>query len=371
MKRNSLSMVIASSLALSATLPSFALANGDQANRPSTQDSRAQAGVTESERLALQLIIASAMVDQKGGDLAKIDRDVAKKYQTMRNVYFGSIPTSLVGGAFSAYVGPQGLKASATVTGPLLMSLKPVLLTIWEGAKMSGRVVDTLFTALKIDKAFDSSSTASEKIYKLAIKPILILLVNAHTATVSGSSLSGASLYTSYKFYTNDAQDAMSYEQLRALLGQNEAIRSRIDSIVTGVAPIMNLGADSQAKLKILIYDDILKQAIANNFTDDSSKYDLDVIKLMIDGGLVDSSMTLAVQKVRQVASAIQSESQRKVSANDVIVQNVDIALNLAAVIETNINSGKIQDKKTVAELQRMLGALTARLALIGFNFQK
>lgn len=367
MKKSSVSILTAGVLALSSVTPSMVYAQA--AIGP--KQSAALAGVSESEKLALQLAVAAALLDGGGGDLTRVDQQVAAKYNKMRNIYFGTVPMSVVGSSFAGYVGPNAVKLSATVAGPLLSSIQPLFMMAWEGLKSSGRGLDYFFRTFKLDVLFEASSDAVESSYKAVIEPMLKVLVSKEVGIVSGSISSAGLLYTSVRFISNDVQEAMTFDQLRSLIGQDEVMRARVKSISSGISQMLNLNASQEALLQNLIYDEALKQAVANKFSDDASKYSLDIIALMAKNGLIDKSLIDAITKVRAIAKSVDPKAVQQLDAKQVIINNVDVVLNLAAVIESNLNSGRVTDPKTRQVLQQYLGGLSAQLMSVGYYFKK
>lgn len=367
MNKSAVSIMTAGLLTFSSIAPTLSYAQSTD----SAKQSASLVAVGESEKLALQMAVAAALLDGKGGDLTYVDQEITAKYNKVRLAYFGTVPMSALGSSFAGYVGPRAVQLSATVAGPLIASIQPLFVFAWDVLKATGRSIDSIFRALKVDVLFDASSDAIESSYKTIIAPLLKILVTKEVGIVSGSISSGALLYTSVKFMSNEANEAMTFEQLRKLIGQDRLMRERIKAVTSGIAQLLQLNPSQESTLQTLIYDEALKQAVANNFSNDPSKYSLDVVDLMAKNGIVDASIIEAINKVRAIAKTVDPKNVQAIGAKQVIENNVDVALKLAAVIESNLNSGRITDVNSRQILQQYLGGLTAKLVSIGYYFKK
>ncbi|MEQ1875726.1 MAG: hypothetical protein ABL958_03710 [Bdellovibrionia bacterium] len=323
------------------------------------------AALTESQKLAVKALVMAAIVDSKVSDLVQVDEKMTNRYNSLRYSYLGSVPTAAMGG-LATYTGTESLRKVEFV----VKSLTSVLRAGWEAAKWTGKQISSVLDALNVDKAFNFSSKQSERTWDL-IQPVLKLLITKNTAISSASVGTGAVFAGSVYFTFKDSKEAMSTTAVRNLLGQDDAIRSRVDGLVASIAPVVNMNAADQAKLKILIYDNVLEQAVKNKFSEDRSLYSLDIIDLMAKNNLADKNAVEGLASLRELAKAIKIEPGEAVSPKEIIVQNADIALGLAAVVEMQLQSGSIKDLKTQEALKGMLADIHVNMTLLGFNFKK
>lgn len=331
-------------------------------------DARASLAISESEALAFQYIMASAIAAEQGAALVKVDQNIRDKYDRIAKSFGYSVPMTAVGGGLSLYFGPQAVKTSAEFAGPLLQWVKPALQMSWDGLKFSGRQIDAVWRLLKLDKMAEFSSDQIESSYKVFVQPILRLLVNKNTSILSGASASSGLLYASIKFTSNNSSEAMTWDMMRSVLGQDDAIHARIQKLVESLAPFLGLEQSAKAALEIAVYDEILKQAVDNNFTDDESKYNLDLVKVMTDNNLIDKPTASALLKLRDLAATLDYKSANSLTTKSIIQSNVQNAITMAAVLESNLTTQKITDAKLAASMQRQLGLLNSQLALINMN---
>jgi hypothetical protein len=222
-----------------------------------------------------------------------------------------------------------------------------------------------------IRASLESSGESLELTYKQLIKPVVELLVNKHTAISSGSSSATATAAGSIYFLMNDSREAMTSDMVRSILGQDRIIRDRVDQAVQGLSEIYALSAEQQNKLKIVIYDEILRQAVANNFALESSAYQLDLVRLMADKKIIDTSTAKAVFEIREKVQKLTESVVVDANMREVTLQNIDLALQLAALLESQLANPKLQNKTVRAEVERMLGSVHGRLTVVGFNLKK
>lgn len=358
--------VLAATLASQPLMPAFASNSASTTTQTSmSSETRGElAALTDAQRLNLNLLIATVIVDQKMGALVAVDEAVAKKYQMLKAAYLGSVPTSSVGGAALAL----GQTSSARVEF-LIAPLTALLRASGRGLVYSGRQIDAFSRVTGLDVVINKSVDVSARSVENVIVPILKIFVTKNTmlssATGSASSVFAGSVF----FLMNDSKEAMNWETARQVLGQNDVVRLRIDSIVNDMSSIFDLDSSAQAALKIAIYDEAMKQAVANKFSDDKSKYSLDIVDIMKSKKIITSSMAAAVETLRSLTSGIKVTAAATNRA--AIAENVEMSLNLAAVLESQLNSGRVQDPRLRAELERMLGSIVAKLSLIGFNLKK
>lgn len=343
-----------------------------------TAEGQRQVSTTKAADLALEqstatllsLIIATTKVEQSAGKLVAVDAEVAKKYTYLRTAYLGGVPTSGVT-LGAGILGVESVKKVEFVLKPLTLLLRSVQTM----GKLSIEGVEKFSIMTGLDKVIeasvDSSAKSAEVTYEKLIEPIVRLLVNKHTMLSSGTSSLSASAGGSIFFMMNDSKEAMTVSQVRNVLGQDKVIRSRIDAEVKGLSDIYNLSADQQSQLKVAIYDDIIRQAVENNFSEDSSQYKLDVVKLMADKKIVDSATAAAVLKIRSLVQQLTAVTVNDANTREVTVQNTEMALQLAALLESQLTSNNVKDQAVRAEIERMLGSVAAKLAVIGFNLKK
>lgn len=333
------------------------------------EDRKELAALNESSSLALNLLIATTLLEQESDKLGAADPAIMKRYENIRRSYLGAVPTSIAGGS-AYYLGAESLKTVEFVIKPLTLLLRGIYNTSKTASHKSYDLMKLLRITVVIEKATKASIDASAYSVDHILRPILQALITRNTMLSSGSS-SATSVFTGSMFFMmNDAKEALTFAQVRQILGQDDAVRARVDRAVEGLAPVFNLDAAKQSQLKIAIYDEVLKQAVENGFSEDTSKYNLDVVALMQKNGLVSTEIAQAVNKLRSLAATI-DVSDEQTDAAQAVRDNVDMALALAAILQTKLNSGEIKNKKIAAELQRMLGGIDARLALIGFNMKK
>lgn len=342
------------------------IANAEPASAQASRSDRQElAALSETQKLALQMLIVSALVEKKAGELVQVDEKVAAKYNNMKIAYLGSVPATAVGGS-AYYLGQESSKNVEFLIVPLTALVRA-----------SGRVLDASSNGIEkflkvtgLDYVLRQSSNASEKSVDAVIKPILEVLVTKNTMLFSGASSTSSIFAGSVMFMMNNEREAMTWDQVRHLLGHDEIIRKRIDGTVSTVAAVFNLDPSQQAVLKQAIYDEVLRQAVANKFSTDLSKYSLDVVALMKQKQIISADIAEAVQKLRVLAGGL-SNTESNEATRKLIEENLDSVLNLAAVLESQINAGKITDARDRAEVERMLGSLSAKLMLIGFNLKR
>jgi hypothetical protein len=89
----------------------------------------------------------------------------------------------------------------------------------------------------------------------------------------------------------------------------------------------------------------------------------------MAKNQLISTEEAHVVKKLQNLSNSIAAEPSPDLITS--IAENIDVSLALAALLESQLNAGQIKDPKLRAEIERMLGGLTAKLMLIGFNLKK
>lgn len=354
-------------MATQATAPFFGnVAFAQVPQRAAVTNSREALALSDAQKLAIELMIAATILDQQGVSIAAVDESIKRKYMYIKT---NSIDLSLTGVATSfagatTYWSSQKVESVSELVTAMLRASAEVL-------KYSSNASEKVFNSLGITWLLERSVDSSTWAYNnLGIKHVLewSSRKGIREFMAAGTALSSAGI--SIMYLTNDTNEAVSYATIRNMLGQDEQMRRRVDSTVETLSSIFNLQASGKDKLKLALYDEVLKQAIKNKFSEDASKYNIDLIDLMLKNQLIDRETADAVLKIRQIAKEI-TPSTNVVEMKAATLEAVDMSLALAAMLEQQIHSQKVKDAKTLKHLQTLLGSITAKLTLIGFNLKK
>lgn len=367
MKKNSkrnLMILSAVAIAAPAVAPTFAHAQ----NAPvASKDARSQAALRDSSNLLLSLILATTKLEKTAGHLVAIDDGTARKYQSLRLAYLGSVPTTGVTSS-ATYLGTESVKRVEFVLAPLTALLRGVQ----KLGVLSLNGLDASLTVTGLDKVLTASSTQSgrslEFTYEKILTPIIKLLVNKGTMLSSGASSTSSVAAGSLFFMMSDVNEAMTWDQVRSLLGQDAQVRDRIEKAVLELSEIFNLSGEQQAQLKVAIYDEAIRQAVAANFSADQSAYKLDVIQLMNERKIVDGATMASVNDIRAAVQELTKVTEVSDDVRRLTADNMDLALQLSALLEAQLKSGTIKDANVRAELERMLGSVAVKISLVSFN---
>ncbi len=320
--------------------------------------------LTEAQKLNLSLLILATVTEQRIGTLVKVDEKVAARYENLKSSYIGGFPTTVAGLA-ALYLGKESSKRVEFIIAPLTALLRQS----YEGSVASSKAIDRFSQITGLDVVLRRSSAASEKSIEYVILPVLRILINRYTAlssaAVSASSVFAGSVY----FLSHDSRDAMSSSTIRSLLGQEKVMSARVESLLNDVTNILALDGRAQARLKKDIFDEALRQGLAHNFSDDTEKYSLDVLSLLKNAGSIPAETATAVERLRYLAQDLGAIPAATVRQST--LENVDMALGLAALLETQLSTGRITTPGVRAEMQRMLGGVTQKLMLIGYNLKQ
>lgn len=339
-----------------------------------TQNASNRLSLEQSTEALMTLIIATQMVEKNVGQLVKVDKKVEKKYLNLRNNYLGSVPTSIVGIGAAALT-YQSLEEVEFLIKPITWALRMLQKSSYNTAKYtSDRIEDFLkLTGLDVvlEKSSDNSSEVSENIMTNIIKPILESSITKNallsSAAVSTTAIAGGSSF----FMMNTADEAISYQFISSLLGQDKVVSERIHAAVDQMGDIYSLTAKQKEKLSYAIVDSVLKQAIDNKFSQDSKLYKLNVIDLMAENSIISSEKAQAIRQINQLIIQLSKTTVIDASVTDVVSKNIDAALTLSAVLEQQLVSGMIDDDNLRAEVERMLGAVNVKLMTAGYNLQQ
>jgi hypothetical protein len=328
-----------------------------------------QLALDQSTLTMLSLVLAVAKVEQNAGGLVAVDPAVAAKYEMIRKAYLGSVPTTAITG-LAVGLGGESVRRVEFV-------LKPLTLLLRGSQKLSVMTlngVEAFSQATGLDKvmnaAFDSSGKTLQSSYDNIIEPMVKIFVTRNTSLSSGTSSASAIGAGSLFFMMNDSKEAMTKETVRNILGQNDIVRSRVEAAVSGIAQIYSLSTEQQARLKVAIYDNVIKQAVENNFSEDMTKYNLDITSLMVEKQIIDKSEIAAITKVRSIALKLTRTSESDESIKQLATENTEMALALAALLESQLSNSKL-DGANRAEVERMLGSVVSKLTLVGFNINR
>ena len=368
-RKHLLALVILSLLTEGMALKAHAAEDATCCEVKTEASNRAEiAALGQSQKLALNLLILTTVTNQKMSGLVKVDESVAKKYQYLKNAYIAGVP--VIGLAVGTAV--MSAQSSAKVEF-LIKPLTAVLRASGRLASRSSTLLDRFTRLAPVDFVLKNSSSAVEKSYAYTMLPFLKLFMKKGFAVASGASSTGAVLTGSVMFLMNDSKDAMSYSAVRAMLGENADIRHRVDKLVGDFADVFELSPTGQAQLKLAIFDEAIRQGVANNFSDDKSRYSLDVVDLMKKNNLISEDVATAVESLRKLADSIpkDADDQASLDLKANLSANISSAIDLASLLESQLASERLQDRALRAEIQRMLGGVVANLKLMGFDLKK
>ncbi len=322
------------------------------------------AGLKGAQDLNLNLLIAATMVEQKFGGLIPVSEQIANRYNKMKSSYLGTVPTIIAGSA-ATFLGNESSKRVEFLLKPLTALLR----ASGRAITFSGEQVEIFSRSTGLDKVLEKSSNVATWSVEEIIIPIAKLFLRGNLKIASGAVSASAVFAGSVTFMTNNSNEIMTWASARSLLGQDKAMNNRVDALVHDMSTIFNLTPSDAAKLKLAIYDEALRQAISHKFSEDPSKYSLDVIEVMSSQKLITADAAKAIGKLREVTTSM-SASQDTAATIAIIRDNVDSAIDLAALLAQQLatNTALKSDKQLVKELERMLGSLVAKLSLIGFN---
>lgn len=339
-----------------------------------TQNVSNRLALEQSTEALMTLVIATQMVEKNVGQLVRVDKDMENKYLKLRNLYLGSVPTSIVGTG-AAVLTYQSLEDVEFLVKPITWALRLLQKSSYHTAKYtSERIEDFLkLTGLDVvlERSSDNSSRVSENIMTHIIKPILESSITKNallsSAAVSTTAIAGGSSF----FFLNSADEALSNDLISSILGQDKVVSSRIQAAVNQMGDIYSLTTKQKDKLSIAIIDSVLKQAIQNKFSQDSKLYKLNVIDLMAKNSIISSEKAQAIRQINQLIIQLSKTTVVDESVTSVVVKNIDAALSLSAALEQQLVNGAIDDDNLRAEIERMLGAVNVKIMTAGYNLQK
>ncbi|HEX4926354.1 MAG TPA: hypothetical protein VFV50_19825, partial [Bdellovibrionales bacterium] len=363
---NVLMLALAGATAFPMIAPSKVFAQSRPAPAASVVSQAELAALSESERMALQMLVVATILQSQSGELAKADPAVVAKYERYKSRFMNSVPTSILG---VAAVG-TGIWSSKKVDFSV-DAFTAVYRASYKGVEFSSNQAEKLAKLIRLDLLTEWSSRRVEWTWKHLLEPAFRSLItkNVRISSVAGGTAAVAG--TSSFFFMNDANSALTWDFVRGLLGQEREMVKNVGAMVESIAPVLNLNADAQNILKDKIFDTILAQALEHGFSADPKLYKIDLVEIMSKNNLINGDVTTALKKIQSIASTITPEAGGSASAAQSTLENVDVALGLAAILETQLTSGRITNPSTRAEIQRMLGAVDANLRLIGFSLKQ
>lgn len=342
-------------------------ASGADQKAPSElrNESRPSLALNESQRLALKYLLSALLVRNKAEDLVKINDEIAAKYQKMKISSLGGVPVSSVG-LSTAYTGFEVLKKVDFIVKPLTVIARASADGIVYTSKQSAQVLDFL----KFGVALEYSVKSSSRVYDAVVAPLLKLIIKNNLHTSSGFISAGGSFVGSVNFVLNDSQTIMTKGPIRNLLGMDREVSKRVGQVVANIAQIFELNPSQQEVLRLAIIDDVLKQAIAKSFSQREADYSIDLISIMTAKNILTQNEIQAIQQIREASQKIDLSGET-MSQESLVEENVNIALEMAALIETQLKAGTINDKEMVRQLYTMLGSLDHQLRTIGFTMKR
>jgi hypothetical protein len=319
------------------------------------------AALQESETLALKLLIAAMLTEQRMGSTVGLDSMIIKKYQDLGSNSLSFLPATALAAA-SSYFGKDS-------TGKATVMFEP-LIAMFRNSANAGPTGGTAASKLPgIQVVTEKSSQLSGTTYQKFFAPILMFFKRNGISILVTSSVGSAVYAASMTPVLVDANQELTWQEARSLLGKDKVIRSQINSLVNDLALIFDLTPSEQDKLKLALYDETMRQALENRLSNDPSKYSLDIVGLMAKNQLISDDEAAVVRRIQSTDNTDSLAGKANVLMS--ISQNIEVSLALAAMLESQLNSGQIKDPKLKAEIERMLSSLNAKIMLIGFNLKQ
>lgn len=345
---------ICSLLILVATL-SPALAAAPRSTR--INKNRAQLAVAAANERAqveaFRLLIFSTVLSTKLPHLVEVPIGVQRKYNNIRNGVFASLPmlATTIGVGFSARGSVEEFKS-------VLEPVTAILVAIAQSIAESGRMVWKSLEAIGIDRLLAASWDSLVGLAKI-FQSFFTAGGAISSLTVLGSGTLGAS---SYMVWNPTTEDALGTEKVRALLGYNEELQSKLEKVTGELGNAFDLNVVQQATFREAATEELAAQAVANKFSRDA-KYSIDVLKILREKSLVSRGTLDAVEVYKELyeRSIFDSDSFNDV---EILVRNVDSIAALSAVLESLLNEGRLsrEDEK---EVRQQLADATRNLARV------
>ncbi len=317
----------------------------------------------EVQTQSLRLMVFSALLSDKLVKMDKVPAQVEQRYQRIKLTYFGSLPTSSASGitVFLAQQTSQRIE--------LFMNfLTTVFRALAEGMKASSTAINDSSTAIykipavkyAVDHLGSGLRYVVEQIVEIS-RSSVFKGSGMLAGTLSASTVLGGSAY----FGAHNASEALTGAKARALLGYDRALQKNIDQVVGEVSGIFSLSAAQAAQFKTALLNETINQAVKNNFSKNSNLYKIDVLQLLLANNLASNEQVVFVKallptyELLSQSKAITLESELKD-----LRSNVDNVAALSAVLAELSNNGQITDPTMKAEIDRILGSVTAKMKL-------
>ncbi len=364
MFRKTLSFTLAMGMVSSATLPAFAGNDGIVKVSQAEKNAALKSSLTTSQQLAIKLLIANALVTRKIGKVVEVDPNIQKNYGRVRGMILGSIPASSVTG-IAGYLGKESAEEFKSILTPVTELVKFLGTMSYESAKASWELIEKIGLNIILEK----SGKSIEWSFKNIIEPIVKSSITKGSAVASGAvTAAGLAATSSFLLFNPTAEGALSFDVIRQVLGYNQNVEKNIDLMIEQVSAVFDLNATDKANLKLAIVEETLKQAVENEFSSDSSRYKLDIVKIMKDKKIITEEVADVVSSLRTAYERTTSTDRTTVSDVEMLKSNLNAVLALHAMLATTVESGSITDEAMREKMQQLLGGVSARLMLLGFN---
>lgn len=320
--------------------------------------------LSESQKEAARLLLATAILQSHAGEMIRIDPAVRQKYDSIRLSAVGSPTVAALAGAVGYSVKDTAAKLKSSLES--VTSLIQLLGRLVSGL---GRSIANTLEFLKIDESLTLSADSIRAVYNL-FEPVIKIFVSKGSLALSGTAVGSASLGTSLFLSFNGVESAASSKlagsAVRTVIGYKASANKKIESAVENVSIVFNLSPQVRAELKEAIREEVVATGIQNGF-DPNATYRLDVVSVLARKQLISSEQIAAVGTIRTLFNGLTDPTQSSNSVQEMIT-NIDAVLALNAYIEALTLSKELkeEDRKVAAYLlvtsKRKIEQLTAAL---------
>lgn len=231
------------------------------------------ASVTLTQKEVLKLLVYTSLISNEVGPIVEVPKHIRKKYNTIaKSVPFS--PSILVGGVGATYMGVNSLRKLTSVYDTVTEIFQLMAHFIEASADFSSETLENLIPKWMVDSS-EKSYKNTVNFVKVALKPFFTAGVGYAVGFISVAGLVSASSYIA----TTDADEAMTIDVIRSLLGYDQELQMNINKAVDQLSGIFSLSAEKEAAFKEAIFSKIIEEGMRTDFN--SQAMNINILEIL------------------------------------------------------------------------------------------
>jgi hypothetical protein len=298
------------------------------------EEMKEKASLSLAQEEALNLLVYTTLMTSEVGAIAEIPESIKSKYNTAAKVFFSS-PSIIGGGVGVVWMGAESFEKLESVFAPITALFRVMANAVTASGELSSEVIEKLIP----EWVFESSEKSFDAVASI-VQAILKPLFTKGVGYSLGFSSLGLGVSASSFVALNSTGEAMTYDQVRSLLGYDKDLQAKINETTSQLSDIFSLSPEKESKFKEDLMNAIIEEGINNDF--DTSKMNVDTFKVL------KYQLSPAERKVATTLGVLYKATENKSSAAEAasLSDQVIKLLGMSAVLETMLETKELTRKQ-------------------------